>query len=412
MSMIEQTIQVAFKGVPFYVREETLEGGRKTAIHDFPGRDFRVVEDLGKMPGSFEVRGFVAGDDWLERTKRLTTALESEEAGELEMSSFGVYKVKATTFTKEISQRELGKTFFTMTFLVTDPDFVQDKASEESVATASDNALIALQAFFEGLYEGVSSGLTAVAAAYDAQQTANTIIEDTASITGDTLTLKGAISDLIRDPLAFGSAFFRGELLGDLFKGMVYTREASRKLSKLCRIGYNLAQDYGSIQSGSLVESVFGFDVLYFPLDTIYRILNNKNRGALVYTTRASIFSIYMLQVARNDYATDTEITEVIQDIQDIYAAVILNDIISPEAAYAVDLCRIETLEVLSNKAAITPNVVDFELNTKTVDMELAYRLYAETRTTPDLLSTRSQELSDLNDLLPNRFDGTVQVFR
>ena len=62
MSLYDEIDRASFRGVPFYVNKITLAGGQKSVVHEFPLRDSRFVEQLGELPPSFTVDGFVAGE--------------------------------------------------------------------------------------------------------------------------------------------------------------------------------------------------------------------------------------------------------------------------------------------------------------------------------------------------------------
>lgn len=51
-----------FRGVPFAVHTDERIGGRRIHIHEFPGRETWVNEDLGRAKQSVEVEAFVFGD--------------------------------------------------------------------------------------------------------------------------------------------------------------------------------------------------------------------------------------------------------------------------------------------------------------------------------------------------------------
>ena len=112
-------------------------------------------------------------------------------------------------------------------------------------------------------------------------------------------------------------------------------------------------------------------------------------------------------------YLTDSDINDVIADIDEVYQNVILSLDIDPLVSLAIDKCRIDALNVLNGKIQTTPKVVDFELFVPTVDVELEYRLYAEDLgNEPEALTTKADVLTELNGILPNRYKGIVQVLK
>lgn len=83
----------SFRGIPFEVDANEFQGGRATVTHEYPGRDEPYVEDLGKLPQSFAVEGYVVGDDFLEKRDALVDALEKEGSGTLVHPYYGTLEV-------------------------------------------------------------------------------------------------------------------------------------------------------------------------------------------------------------------------------------------------------------------------------------------------------------------------------
>ena len=110
--------------------------------------------------------------------------------------------------------------------------------------------------------------------------------------------------------------------------------------------------------------------------------------------------------------ATDDDINDVIANITEAYENILLIEDVSPTLALSLDVCRIEALNVLEDKLQITPNVEDFTLKVPTIDVELAYRLYAEEFNTSEDLSSKADILTELNDILPTRYRETVRVLK
>ena len=68
--------EASYEGIRFDVDSATLSFGRRT--HEFPQRDTSYVEDLGKATRQFSIQGFIVGDDFIDRSKRLIDKIESQ----------------------------------------------------------------------------------------------------------------------------------------------------------------------------------------------------------------------------------------------------------------------------------------------------------------------------------------------
>lgn len=56
-------LPAAFRGVPFAVFADETGGGRRIALHQYPGRDEPWAEDMGRAARSFRFRGFIVDGD-------------------------------------------------------------------------------------------------------------------------------------------------------------------------------------------------------------------------------------------------------------------------------------------------------------------------------------------------------------
>ena len=424
MSSTDNTILAGFRGVPFFVSTETEEGGRKVAVHEYPGSDERFVQDLGGDPGVFRIRGYVAdfhGVGWRQIDRRLTTALKDESEGLLDMSIFGLVRVKATSYSKTVDQTQLGRINYEMTFLVStpNPSPVFAPSSSETVAVKARAVLDAAESDVANGLEVPTVATTAQVSDYDGTQLTTTVTDKVNSlgagidiVTSYANNIRDNISDFVRDPIAYASAMFNDGLLGAVFDTVESSRDTINAFSELCRVGYNLAVDFESIKEDSLSNLEQSFNIPKFADDANYRLTNNNNRFAITNSIRMSLFANYLKLAADADYTSDSDINNVIEDINDIYENVITIEGVSPSTALTLDNCRIDALNILDTKLQTTPNIVTMDLKTCTVDIELAYRLYAEDLSDSTALEDSAKVLTDLNDVLPNRLIGEVKVLK
>lgn len=430
MAPISQSIQATYKGVPFNIEIETQEGGRKVAVHEYPGSDSRFVEDLGKRPGIFRIQGYISStknkelgsnEDWLQQARRLTTVLEEDTEGTLELTIVGPLTVKAQSFSKTLKQVEIGRIDFNMTFLVStpNPSPVIAVSSTQTVSSAVSDVLKDVEAWLADTLELPDKVVIAEVSDYDGTQHMNSIAtaiqklgQTTDTVTAQVNKVRNNISELVRDPIAYAAALFEGGVLGEVFGTVLISRDALASLSDLLRIGFNLATDFESIREDVLSGVSRSFDIPEFADDTQYRITNNRNRFAITNSLRVGLFSIFLHQAASNEYPTDDDINSVVADINDAYENIMLIEDVIPTLALSLDVCRIEALNVLEDKLQTTPNVVDFILKVPTVDVELTYRLYAEEFNDSIDLTIKAEILTKLNGILPTNYRDIVKVLK
>lgn len=63
-------------GVPFRVDGHNSKFGRKTVVHDYPGRDLPYVEDLGRKGRHFTIQAFIVGADYMKGRDALLAVVE------------------------------------------------------------------------------------------------------------------------------------------------------------------------------------------------------------------------------------------------------------------------------------------------------------------------------------------------
>lgn len=120
ISLFNTLFAASFKGVPFLMDGSDLSAGRKTVVHEYPNKDFRFVEDMGKNLRTYVIRGVVSASDGITyRILRssLQTAFDSKAPGTLIHPIDGAVNVSCTTYTFTEELTKLGECTFTATFL-------------------------------------------------------------------------------------------------------------------------------------------------------------------------------------------------------------------------------------------------------------------------------------------------------
>ena len=89
MSFREQLLPASYDDVPFFVDEDSLFGGKRAQIHEYPERDDHFVEELGVRARHFRITAHLIGDDVFEQRDRLIEALERKGPRTLVLPSRG-----------------------------------------------------------------------------------------------------------------------------------------------------------------------------------------------------------------------------------------------------------------------------------------------------------------------------------
>ncbi|WP_033136992.1 DNA circularization protein [Aeromonas finlandensis] len=89
MSWTDRLQAASFRGVAFKVDGDDLQIGRRTVIHEYPGRDTPSVEDMGRETREYAITAYLIGPDFIAERDRLIAALEQVGPGELVSPWYG-----------------------------------------------------------------------------------------------------------------------------------------------------------------------------------------------------------------------------------------------------------------------------------------------------------------------------------
>lgn len=116
MSWQDKYQKGSFRGVQFRTEEHEGSGGRRVAMHEFPGRDEPVNEDLGRRARAFSITCHVIGSDYTEDRDALIDALEESGPGLLVHPWRGQMMVVVNEFNWSESTEEGGMCRFSISF--------------------------------------------------------------------------------------------------------------------------------------------------------------------------------------------------------------------------------------------------------------------------------------------------------
>lgn len=179
----------SFKGVPFLVRGTTSDFGRKSVSHEYPQRDDRYVEDLGKKPETYHIRAIISGAGYFAETAALNGAVSSPGSGTLIHPFYGVLTVFCKKCTVVEDLTSFGEAQYDLDFEVT--------TAAPVTPTAATNPTSSILSATQSLYNSVTSFL---GSAYALEQTYSVNLARAATnVSG----LLGQISQLVQQ---FGAA--------------------------------------------------------------------------------------------------------------------------------------------------------------------------------------------------------------
>jgi hypothetical protein len=110
-------LPASFRGVPFHVDGESVEDGRRLAVHDLVGGEAPVVEDLGRQARRWRVTAYVAGSLATLRGHALLAAASAPGAGLLVLPWLGPVRARVSSVAADRAKDRNGYVEFDIEFV-------------------------------------------------------------------------------------------------------------------------------------------------------------------------------------------------------------------------------------------------------------------------------------------------------
>jgi len=436
-----QLVEASFKGVTFRVRDELqTEGGRRVILHEYPNSNQRFVEDLGELPPIFVVHAFVHGSGFLDSANALEQVLNSVGSGKLTLPTFGTVEAYALPWSKRASQISVGEIEYTLEFALgrPTPGPVTRERQIEDLYELGDTARGHVQLALDILYSPPGTALNTAIMQYDILQTAQTLFNQysTAFTTNRLNTFTALITDsqrnrgtLVRVAANLSANFIQGTpsdlglwqqvsegVTGGLdiaLRGINFGHDLSIQSSDI------IGADENSITLGDLNINPFTSDISLWPETTEERILRNSNRRVFVQSYRVSSLIIAYEQAAASDFATEQQVIDTREQLNQAYDVVMRGGIngvesiqLRPDVRDAVNDVRFTALGILERKAQSSPGLTTIRVNAPISQLALTYALYSEEITTTSDLETRAEQMRVLNPSVSGlSLNGELTIF-
>lgn len=436
-----QLLTASFKGVEFRVRDEVrTEAGRRIVLHDYPNSNERFVEDLGQIPDRFIVDAFVHGTDYLNQARALRVALNEAGSGELRLPNYGTLTAYALPYSDRASQARVGEIEFTLEFALGRPNAgpTTRERNIEDLYEQGDITRGQIELALSILYDPPETRLNTAVMQFDILQQAQGVFNEFSAFfdtdrlnsfdntVQDTLRNRGL---LLRNPEQLASSFIQGTVTNPgLWQQIsLYTTNAIDTSLRNVNFGNDLsiqANDVvnatpATITTQTLDSTSFDAKINQWPATTAERNQRNANRRIFTQSYRTSALVNAYEQAAAADYQTEQQVSEVREQLNQAYNAVMRQGIngdeaiqLRPNVRSAINDVRFIALEILERKSQASPGITNINLNAAQSSYLLAYNIYAEEFNTTDSLTDRAVELRRLNPVLPAMaLQGEVTVF-
>lgn len=151
MSLLDELSPASYKGVNFLVTSARLAGGRKDVKHSYPNKNTQVIEDLGKMPRTYNLEIVITGADYIQARDRLINVLEEGGLGPLVHPFYGrIENIAARTYTLNEDMTALGEGRLSVVF---------GPSNDTGIPQASTNTLNNVAAKNKALQDAVKADI-------------------------------------------------------------------------------------------------------------------------------------------------------------------------------------------------------------------------------------------------------------
>lgn len=203
-----------FRGAAFFVDQHSAEiAGRRVAVHQYPGRDRPLAEDLGRKAQEFSVDAYVVGDDYMAARDALVDACNQAGSGELVHPYLGSRSVMCTGCRLSESTGEGRLARLQLAFVEAgDQEF---PASTPNTAANVEKAAIAAKAATEasfassfsvrGLPQFVADGAAGIVSGMARELASLAGVQVTPGILSSIARLAADAANLVRDPAALAT---------------------------------------------------------------------------------------------------------------------------------------------------------------------------------------------------------------
>lgn len=123
MFLADMMYPSSFRDANFYYKVSNVSAGRKTVIHEYPKKNFRYVEDLGKRLRTLDMTVVVKGALYLVEKQALEDAMTTEGLGILVHPFYGNVTVYPLNYTLVEEDASLGIAQFSLQFAEAEENF-------------------------------------------------------------------------------------------------------------------------------------------------------------------------------------------------------------------------------------------------------------------------------------------------
>lgn len=274
MAWRENMLPAQFRDAAFFIDGHEGEIGRRVAVHEFPGRDAPLTEDLGRKARLFSMEAFVIGPEYMTARDMLLRACDLEGPGQLSHPYLGKMTVTLLECKVTETTKQGGMARFALKFVeVLDRLFEVKKAStpdqvRSKAAVVFESANAAFQAKYNTAKKpdvvargaaGALGGLAGAVAA--AASTVRAGLAPLAELQRQVDDVRAAVGTLVYAPASVAQA--AAGMVQQLVRSVANGPADALSLAKtLWRFGsLRMAPSYGSVTAAAAASNAVEFAV-------------------------------------------------------------------------------------------------------------------------------------------------------
>lgn len=388
-------LPASFRNVSFYVEEIEDAGGRRLAIHEYPGQDKPFAEDLGRTSRKFSVTGYIVGPDYFAQRDSLRDALEQRGEGVLVHPYGGKKSVAVLDYSMTQSPRYGGMVNFTISFVEAGeakfPDL--DIDHESIIETKALSTIDRIRAWFEEKYDASGIGYIATEIRADVEAGMRMVQKATKFITRSASYVNEIQSQISGLPDSIASAANLHSSIYQVVNGIKNLSSADNYLApwraslEVLKYGKNKDADDVSVYGGGLTD---------FQVTTSNRERQEVDRLAVIAQFREIALVTAAEAAVGLEFLSYTDAAFVRDALGDAFDEVLLGMGNDDDDKYeALDDLRASIIKAINAKGATLARIIEFRvISGVTSTLTLSYDRYQDIG--------REQEIIDRNNVIRN----------
>lgn len=406
----------SFRDVRFRVQSITSNVGRRTVVHQFPGKDKPFVEDLGRDARRFNVDAYIVGPEYMVGRDELRDAIENVAGpgrlvhpywGSLDVTVVGQASFRETPNEGGIARIRFAVVEAGDELPITEPDpkeEVEEAADEadEAAAESYESEWSLLGAIADvvqaaiNVVDAVASDINKIKgyvnAAMNVVDTIGDAIASVAEGITDLINLPGAIADSFEGIINDVAGAFAG--IGDAWDSYFDDDEEAGQVAGTPLTSPTGAAPASGDKRADIGMKTFremltvGSDLPDVPLGTGQREIEARNQAAFLRLVRSQMIIATIRAMTNIPFSSLTKAEEVRDEILDALDAEIEDADDTTYGPY-VNL-RVTFIKYIAQATAELPRVIEFTPATTLPALVIAQQLYGDSTRDEDIIARNS----------------------